>query len=107
MTDITAPGQGGVYVMREVKLKEHVLDAARRNGWIVYHVPQARIPNAGTKGYPDLTLARDEEVIWIELKQESAGLSPFQKIWHAALGSRVHVVRPSDLYNGRVAELLA
>jgi VRR-NUC domain len=92
--------------MTENALKRHVLQAAYAKGWAVYHVPQATMRNGGGAGYPDLTLARDREVLWIELKQEKGTLSPQQMAWHAALPF-AHVIRPSDLWNGRLGELLA
>lgn len=93
--------------MTENELKTLVVALARKQGWAVYHVPQARIPNGGGRGYPDLTLARDGEVLWIELKQEKTMPTPEQLAWAAALGRQWHLVRPSDWDSGRVAELLA
>jgi hypothetical protein len=52
-------------------------------------------------------MARDGELLFIELKQENAGQSPYQKVAQAAIGRLYHVVRPSDIASGRVAELLA
>ena len=54
--------------MTENELKSIVLRYAYDNGWSVYHVPQATMRNGGGKGYPDLTLARDGEALWIELE---------------------------------------
>ena len=92
--------------MTENELKRHVLGMAYRNGWSVYHVPQRTMLNGGGKGYPDLTLARDREVLWIELKQQDALMSPEQHLWSQALPA-YHCIRPSDWDKGRVAELLA
>jgi hypothetical protein len=92
--------------MTENDLKRAVLLMARREGWAVYHVPQATMRNGGGAGYPDLTLARDGEVLWIELKSEKGVLEPMQAKWISILPAS-HVIRPSDWYSGRVAELLA
>jgi hypothetical protein len=92
--------------MTENELKHVVLDLARRNGWAVYHVPQTTMRNGGGSGYPDLTLARDGEVIWIELKQQAGKLTTQQLEWAAAIGRPWHLVRPADLESGRVGELL-
>lgn len=92
--------------MTENELKGAVLRIAHANGWAVYHERQDRKANGGGVGYPDLTLARDREVLWLELKQEHASLSPAQYLWQDALPA-MHVIRPSDLASGRVAELLA
>lgn len=90
----------------ENELKQHVLKLARRNGWAVYHVPQATMRNGGGSGYPDLTLARDGEVLWIELKQQKAQPTAQQLEWAATLGRPWHLIRPADWEAGRVAELL-
>ena len=93
--------------MTENELKQQVLKLARKNGWAVYHVPQRTMHNGGGSGYPDLTLARDGEILWIELKQQRGAASPQQLLWAMALGGRWHLIRPSDLESGRVAELVA
>ncbi len=92
--------------MTENELKQHVLKMAKAQGWAVYHVPQSTMHNGGGKGYPDLTLARDGEVQWMELKQEHGKLTDDQARWQLAL-PRMEVIRPSDLARGRVDELLA
>ncbi len=95
--------------MTENELKVKVLRKAYENGWMVYHVTMAKHgSHQGSQGtgYPDLTLARDGEVLWIELKQEKAQLTPEQAMWQAILPA-CHVVRPSTWDSGRVAELLA
>jgi hypothetical protein len=92
--------------MTENELKHHVLGLARRNGWAVYHVPQTTMRNGGGSGYPDLTLARDGEVLWLELKQQKAQPTDQQLAWAAAIGRPWHLIRPADWDSGRVGELL-
>ncbi len=92
--------------MTENELKGHILKMAKAKGWVVYHVTQAKHANGGGAGYPDLTLARDGEVQWMELKQEHGKLTNDQAGWQLAL-PRMEVIRPSDLARGRVDELLA
>lgn len=92
--------------MTENELKTAVVALARRNGWAVFHMTQARHPNGGGRGYPDLTLARDGEHLWIELKQEKAMPTTEQLAWRDAIGQGWHLVRPSDWDSGRVGELL-
>lgn len=92
--------------MTENELKQHIVTMARKQGWNVYHVPQTTMRNGGGRGYPDLTLARDGEVQWMELKQEDGKLTSEQAGWQLAL-PRCEVIRPSDLARGRVDELLA
>ena len=92
--------------MTENGLKQVVLRLAYQNGWAVYHVPQSTMKNGGGRGYPDLTLARDKEVLWLELKAQDGKTSPDQEGWLAALPA-AHVIRPKDWESGRVHELLA
>lgn len=98
------------HAMTEAELKSVILSMAKAKGWIVYTTPQVKPMRParldGSAGYPDLTLARDGEVMWIELKQEDAKLSLPQAGWQLAL-PRMFVIRPSDLGSGRVEELLA
>lgn len=92
--------------MTENELKTAVVALARRCGWAVYHVPQRAIRNGGGRGYPDLTLCRDGEHLWLELKQEKAQPTAEQLAWAAAIGQGWHLLRPSDMASGRVSELL-
>ena len=94
--------------MTENQLKSKVLEAAYATGWLVEHHVQSNRRGSQGRGWPDLSMVRDGEVLFMELKQEHAGLSPYQKAVQAAMGGRLyHVIRPSDLDSGRVAELLA
>ncbi len=102
----TGPATAVVVPRTENELKQLVVALARRNGWAVYHVPQARMANGGGAGYPDLTLAREGEVLWLELKQQKANPTTEQMAWAAALGHPWHLIRPSDWESGRVGELL-
>ncbi len=95
--------------MTENGLKQVVLRLAYLNGWAVYHSAQAqnfRAVKGSSKGYPDLTLARDKEVLWIELKTDEGIISGEQYAWSLALPA-YHVIRPKDWHSGRVTELLA
>lgn len=92
--------------MTENELKQAVLALARRNGWAVFHMPQTTMRNGGGRGYPDLTLARDGEHLWLELKQERGVPTTEQLAWGVAIGRGWHLIRPADLDSGRVGELL-
>lgn len=100
--------------MTEKRLQKDVRKLAQDNGWHVFcwwsslHSP---------KGWPDLVLMRVMTGIWtgwaqmtfIELKSERGIVSPDQEIALGMLkmtGHAVHVFRPSDLLNGRIAEAL-
>jgi hypothetical protein len=93
--------------MTEAELRAIVVGMAHRRGWRVFSLPAAktRRPVKDASGYPDLTLARDRRVVWIELKQDDGVLSPVQMEWLRALPD-AWVLRPQDLDNGRVEGLL-
>jgi hypothetical protein len=82
--------------MTENELKHAVLAIAKRNGWLVYHVPMSTVRGSQGRGYPDLTLARNRTVLHMELKQEDGRLTQEQRSWIAALPWAM-VIRPSDL----------
>ena len=92
--------------MTETQLKTEVLRMAYAQGWAIYHVTHS--PQRGRQGvgYPDLTLARDKEVLWLELKQEKAHLSVEQQFWFEAL-PHAYVIKPSDIENGWLQALLS
>ena len=91
--------------MTENELKTAIKRHARLNGWAVHDDGQERVMHkSGDKGYPDLTCARDGEVLWIECKDDVGILSPGQYMWQMALPA-YHVIRPKDW--SRVLELLA
>ena len=94
--------------MTEAELRSTIVELAHKQGWIVFSlsIAKTRRPVKDAVGYPDLTLARDGEVLWMELKQEDGKLTPPQFGWQLAL-PRMEVIRPSDLARGRVDELLA
>ena len=93
--------------MTENELKHAVLAIAKRNGWLVYHVPMATVRGSQGRGYPDLTLARNGTVLWLELKQESGRLTAEQVAWRKHLGGWDIVIKPSDLKSGAVESMLA
>ena len=95
--------------MTEAELKRIIVSDAIKQGWLVHETPQIkpRRPVKGQSvGYPDLTLARDDEVLFLELKAQDGVQTAEQCAWMMAL-PRYEVIRPSDLSRGRVDELLA
>lgn len=89
--------------MSEAELKRLVVDMARAAGWLIHETPQIkpRRPVKGKgSGYPDLTLARNGRVIWIELKQELGKTFVEQARWGAHLPADAwFVIRPSSLHD--------
>lgn len=84
--------------MTEAELRASVVHLAHALGWRVFSLPIARTvrPVKDAVGYPDLTLARNGDVLWIELKTDRGQLSPQQEAWRRDLPA-VLVIRPGDL----------
>lgn len=106
--------------MTEVELQGIVVKMAEANGWMVKPHDKANQGsgnrrahrNETANGFPDLVLARDGWVLFLELKKQDGRLSQEQVDWSMALpsnGGPTHyeVIRPSDLSRGRLDELLA
>lgn len=98
--------------MTESELAGHLKKIAKRNGWLQHNDGIRKNGNAGDHGFPDFVLARDGEVLFLELKRQDGALTSEQILWSLALPSnsgpiRYEVIRPSDLARGRVDELLA
>lgn len=78
--------------MTEAELTKNVIDAAHIFGWLVAHFRPGLTkagnwitPMQGDKGFPDLVLARNGEVILAELKVGKNKLTPDQLVWMAHL----------------------
>jgi hypothetical protein len=88
--------------MREEAWTTWVIEAATLHGWRVSHGRPARTgrgwrtPVQGHIGAPDLLLARDGDVLLIELKSNTGRLRPDQDIWLNHLGPYGGVWRPRD-----------
>lgn len=95
-------------IMSERELKAAITKLALRLGWSVFGNAQAKglRPISTSAGYPDLTLAREGRVLFLECKAVRGVTSPAQDHWMRELPN-AHVVRPMDWYAGKVAELLA
>ena len=95
--------------MTEAALSRLICDLAHSLGWSVFRLPVNRTvrPVKDAVGYPDLTLARDGEVLWLELKGSRGEMSPAQWGWWHALQPRYHIITPDQWESGRVGELLA
>lgn len=99
--------------MTETELQGHIIKMAAAQGWAIHvhsqgasNAPRRAVRVASNNGYPDMTLARDGEVLWLELKAQNGVQDPAQFFWQFAL-PQYEIIRPSDLARGRVDELLA
>ena len=77
----SAPTQGDK-MMTEKQFQGMVEQLAKTLGWKIYHTWRSF---HSVKGYPDLTMVRDDKLIFAELKREGAKLSPEQREWLATL----------------------
>lgn len=93
--------------MSEAELRAEVVKRAHAAGWKVFSLPIARTvrPVKDAVGYPDLTLAKDQRVRFLELKTDRGQLSPSQVAWMNALPN-CWEIRPADLDSGRLDGLL-
>lgn len=72
--------------LSEAHLEQQLLDLARLRGWRAHHVRDSRRVLMGDVGAPDWWLARNGQLVVVELKREDGKLSPDQKLWLEALG---------------------
>ena len=102
----TAPGASGEASALNLGLSERdfttkVIDRAKAMGWRVFHPRPARTAQGwrtagqGTpQGFPDLVLALDTVVLFVELKSQKGKLTDEQKDW--LLHTNGAVWRPQD-----------
>jgi hypothetical protein len=94
--------------MTEADLSKAICDLAHKLGWQVFRLSVNRTvrPVKDAVGYPDLTLARRQHVLFMELKTDKGVVSDDQWRWGTAL-PEWYVIRPADWESGRVMDLLA
>ncbi len=81
-------------LLTEAQFQTKVINLARARSWRVHHTRPARksdgswsTPIQGDPGFPDLVLARDGRVMFVELKAPSGRISQNQREWLVALGA--------------------
>lgn len=97
--------------MNETQLRENIRDAAVKLGWLVYFTWNSL---HSPKGFPDMVMVRDGELIFAELKSDKGKLTPDQELWKGALeiveSMNFHVAyfiwRPEDWNNNTILETL-
>ena len=92
--------------MSEAEFQKWITAFARENGWRIFHVNNStkRLMRGTSAGFPDLTLIRGDDLMFLEVKAEGGKLSAAQEEWKEALvelmarnaGIQYHVVYPSD-----------
>lgn len=99
----------------EQEFQTQVIDLARRFGWRLFHARPGMTKGGrwatqmnGDVGFPDLTLVRDDQLIFAELKSDAGTATDQQMEWLQVLDQVEQVDaelwRPHDLET--VAELL-
>lgn len=89
--------------MTEDELLQAITDAASYLGWRWHHIRRSdQALQMGDGGFPDLVLARDGVVLFLELKTEAGRLSYDQERWVSAINGPIdpaiaRVVRPHNL----------
>ena len=89
--------------MLESEFRKSVIQYAQMRGWLVHYQPDTqanrRRHHSDSSGIPDLTLARNGEVLFIELKAEGKSPTKKQQDWLDAIGNeRAGRFRPSDMW---------
>lgn len=109
VTQVTRPTRGAEKPARQVmneavseeSFQQTVIDFAHLRGWLVHHAKPAVKHDRwatwqdGDNGFPDVVLARQDQVIFAELKSEKGKATKDQIVWADAMGG-VKVWRPSD-----------
>jgi len=91
--------------MSERQLQSAVIQLAELLGWKTYHTFDSRRSNPG---YPDLTLVRGDQLLFVELKSAKGRLTTEQTEWLQALGyvASVATWRPCDWVDGTIESVL-
>lgn len=88
-------------LMTEDELLTAITEAATMTGWRWMHIRRSDLAIVqGHSGFPDLILARDGRVMYLELKTMTGDVTPDQAAWLVALDNGdvwATVVRPVDL----------
>ena len=95
----------------EAELLRDVIKLARMCGYRVHHCRPAQIrsgrwvtPIQGDPGFPDLVLAKRDDILFAELKVDSGKLTEAQQDWHHVTDSIIW--RPKDWLSGEIERTL-
>ena len=80
----------------EAEFQTAVVELAQLRGWLVYHTYDSR---RSAPGFPDLVLARQNVLLFWELKASKGRATAAQREWLDALkatGANVDVLYPED-----------
>lgn len=103
--------------MTEAACQQAIVDLAHYYGHWVVHVGRAQLPNGrwitpaliDGKGFPDLFIAGDGGIAFVEVKTDDGKRTTEQLRWEDKLltsWQEVYVLRPRHLQSGRVKMLM-
>ncbi len=85
----------------EAQMLRALTEAARAGGWLYHHTQRSDYGRQmGLRGFPDLILVKDTEIVALEIKARRGVVTPEQFKWLTALqwsGATAEVVYPPDL----------
>jgi len=79
--------------LSEADFQQMIVDRARAQGWLVHHDRRQDLGIGGDPGFPDLVLARNKAVHFVEVKTEQGRMTQEQNRWRGHL--TVEIWRPS------------
>lgn len=87
-----------VRAMTEDELLQAITEAATWYGWRWVHYRRSDLAQMqGHSGFPDVVLARNGIVLYLELKSRTGRLKPDQHAWAEAIGENWYGVWPENL----------
>jgi hypothetical protein len=84
--------------MTEDELLQAITEAATYLGWRWFHIRRSDLAQQqGHSGFPDVVLAKEGRVIFLELKSRTGRLRPDQHAWAEAIGEQWTAAWPDNL----------
>ena len=83
--------------MLEAEFQTNIIQLAKTLGWLIHHDSGDMYEHTrGDPGFPDLVLAKDGRVIFLELKSDKGKATDAQYKWLVAIADS-YLVRPEDM----------
>ena len=85
--------------MTEAEFQLVIVDAVRAAGWDAYHVQRPDKGKVTSRGFPDLIIRKDDQLIVTELKTDKGRMRYGQEDWLRAfrgMGVPTYLLRPKD-----------
>ena len=84
--------------LSEKQFQTHIRQYAENRGWLVYSIPDSR--RCTSAGFPDLVLARNNTILFRELKTDKGRISKDQRKWIEIMknaGLSIEIWRPQQI----------